>query len=543
MKHNFSTLSELYYYSTEKFAKKLASGFVDGGVSYTYRQLREKCDQISGILASFGLNAGDKIAILAESQPNWTVAFFSITAFGRIVIPMLPDLSENEVENILNHSEAKAIFVTEKQYRKLRPERIEKLRLIFNISDLSLIKADDECYTCDGSVKNPTPLDIAALIYTSGTTGNAKGVMLSHLSFCWNVLEAWHTHHIYTRDVFLSILPLAHTYELSVGMLYPFSCGSSVHYLQKPPTPTVLLETLSKLRPTTMLTVPLIIEKIYRSSVVKTIQRNRFLRFLRKYFPNVLYFLVGKKLKKTFGGRIRFYGIGGSKLDGQVEAFLKKARFPYVIGYGLTETAPLICGGVPGHPVVGSTGKAAYGVSVRLDNVNPQTGEGELVAKGPNVMLGYYKDYNRTREVLDAEGWFHTGDLATVDKKGNYYIRGRLKTVIIGASGENIYPEEIESVINNINGVNESLVVERNGHLVALVQLNENVIDWDLSNENKFIKDMDNRRKSIIEFVNQNVSKFSNIKDVEIVREPFVKTATQKIKRYLYTEDKSKKQD
>lgn len=541
MKHKFSTLAELYYHSTEKFAKRPASGFAEGGQTYTFGSLKERTDSLSGTLSSFGVSAADKVAILSESMPNWTIAFFSITAFGRIVVPMLPELSPSEVENILEHSGAKAVFVSSKQISKISEARLSKLKLVINIEDFSLVKADSESYTCDGEVKNPNPMDIAAILYTSGTTGNAKGVMLSHLNFCWNVLEAWHTHHVHKSDVFLSVLPMAHTYELSVGMLYPFSCGARVWYIQKLPTPTILIDTIKKTRPTTMLTVPLIIEKVYRSSVVKTIQRSRFLRFLQKYFPGILYALVGMKLKKTFGGRMKFFGIGGSKLDMTVEDFLKRTHFPYVPGYGLTETAPLICSARPGHPApLGSTGKPAYGISVKLANVNPETGEGELIAKGPNVMLGYYKDYERTRSVIDEEGWFHTGDLAKVDKKGNYSIMGRLKTVIIGASGENIYPEEIESVINNINGINDSLVIERDGHLVALVQFNDNIIDWDLEGQDKFIEDMDQRRKAIVDFVNSNVSKFSKIKDVEFMKEPFEKTATHKIKRYMYSEKDKK---
>ena len=543
MRHKFSTLADVYDYSTEKFAKRYASGFIEGGQTYTYSQIKEKADSLSGTLSSFGVNAEDKIAILSESMPNWTIAFFATTAFGRILVPMLPELSPTEVENILEHSESKVVFVSAKQKAKLSPERIEKLRLVICLDDFSFIKVDSKAYTCDGNVKNPNPMDIAAILYTSGTTGNAKGVMLSHRSFCWNVLEAWHNFHINRHMHFLSVLPMAHTYEMSIGMLYPFAGGARVWYIQKLPTPTILIDAMRKVRPHAMLTVPLIIEKVYRSSVVKTVAKSKFLTFLKEHFPGLLYRLVGMKLMKTFGGRLQFFGIGGSKLDPQAENFLKKAHFPYVTGYGLTETAPLICGAKPGHPVLGSTGKPAYGISVRLDNVNPATGEGELVAKGPNVMLGYYKDYERTRSVLDEDGWFHTGDLAKVDKKGRYSIMGRLKTVIIGASGENIYPEEIESVINNMNEVSDSLVIERDGHLVALVQFNDNVFDWNLEGQDKFIEDMEARTKAIVDFVNENVNKFSKIKEVVVMKEPFKKTATHKIKRYLYTKDEAKKEE
>ena len=538
MRHDFNTLAELYDYSTATYSKRTVSDFVDGGAHYTFSGFREKCDWLSGRLSTFGINASDKIAILSENQPNWAVAFFAITTSGRIAVPMLPELSANEVENILRHSETKAIFVSSRQMAKISPETMAQLRLVIDISTFTLIKADDSKYTCDGRTQRPDPMDIAAIIYTSGTTGNAKGVMLSHRNFCANVLEAWYAHPVYRRDVFLSILPLAHTYEMSIGMIYPFSTGSSVYYIQKPPTPTILTQALARIRPTTMLSVPLIIEKVINYKVLPTIAASRFLTYLQKHLPFLLHFLVGRKLMKQFGGRIRFFGIGGSKLDIQVESFLRKIRFPYAIGYGLTETAPLICDAGPKRTHLGSTGTASHQVSVRLANVNPETGIGELQVKGPNVMLGYYKDYHRTQAVMTDDGWFRTGDMASTDKKRRYYIHGRSGNVIIGASGENIYPEEIESVINNMESVNESLVISRSGQLVALVQLIDGVIDWDLEGEDRFIENMEKRRKEIKDAVNAKVSQFLKIKDVEFMKEPFNKTATHKIRRFLYQESK-----
>ena len=538
MRHDFNTLAELYDYSTATYSKRTVSDFADGGAHYTFSGFREKCDWLSGLLSTFGINASDKIAILSENQPNWAVAFFAITTYGRIAVPMLPELSANEVENILRHSETKAIFVSSRQMAKISPETMAQLRLVIDISTFTLIKADDSKYTCDGRTQRPDPMDIAAIIYTSGTTGNAKGVMLSHRNFCANLLEAWYAHPVYRRDVFLSILPLAHTYEMSIGMIYPFSTGSSVYYIQKPPTPTILTQALTRIRPTTMLSVPLIIEKVINYKVLPTIAASRFLTYLQKHLPFLLHFLVGRKLMKQFGGRIRFFGIGGSKLDIQVETFLRKIRFPYAIGYGLTETAPLICDAGPKRTHLGSTGTASHQVSVRLANVNPETGIGELQVKGPNVMLGYYKDYRRTQAVMTEDGWFRTGDMASTDKKRRYYIHGRSGNVIIGASGENIYPEEIESVINNMESVNESLVISRSGQLVALVQLIDGVIDWDLEGEDRFIENMEKRRKEIKDAVNAKVSQFLKIKDVEFMKEPFNKTATHKIRRFLYQESK-----
>ena len=543
MKPSFNTLAEVYDYSTAKFAKKVANEFVGGEQRYTFAQFKEKADNLSRVLSNFGIGSTEKVAILSENMPNWTVAFFAITAFGRIAVPMLPELSHDEVENILTHSDSKAIFISRKQLPKLDPLMIDRLNLVIDIDDFSFIKSDGKTYTCDGKVGSPTSMDTAAIIYTSGTTGKAKGVMLSHRNFCTNIMSSWYSHKIGKRDVMLSILPMAHTYEMSIGMLYPFATGARVCYIQKVPTPSVLIAALKEVRPTAMLSVPLIIEKIYKSSVLPTIRKSSFLLALKKNFPWLLYKLVGMKLMKTFGGRIRFFGIGGAKLDRNVEKFLKRAGFPYAIGYGLTETAPLICAASPKKTRVGSTGRALPGVEVKLDNVNPETGEGELIVKGPNVMLGYYKDYERTLPVLGLDGWFRTGDLASVDKKGRYYIKGRMGSLILGSSGENIYPEEIEAVINSFEGVGESLVVQRDGKLVALVQMNDNILNWNLEGEDKFVKDLEELQKSIKEFVNARVSKFSNIRQVEIQREPFVKTATHKIKRFLYEKDKNKEKE
>ena len=535
-KPRFQTLAELYEHSTTAFSRRTVFGFVDGDSQrYTYGQFRETCDNLSRVLSNFGIGASDKVAILSENKPNWSVAVFAATAFGRIAIPMLPELSHDEVENILAHSEAKAVFVSRHQLAKLSKETIDRLNLVIDIDDFSFIKADSTTYTCDGKVAVPVALDIAAIIYTSGTTGNAKGVMLSHRNFCTNIMSSWYSYRIRRKDVMMSILPLAHTYEMSIGMLYPFAMGARVAYIQKAPTPSVLLAALKKVRPTAMLSVPLIIEKIYKSSVIPTVRNSRFLSWLKENMPGLLYLMIGIKLKSTFGGRIKFFGIGGAKLDTTVEAFLKKARFPYAIGYGLTETAPLICAASPSQTRVGSTGKPVPGIETKLADINPETGEGEILVKGPNVMLGYYKDYERTASVLGTDGWFRTGDLACADAKGNFYIKGRLGSLILGASGENIYPEEIEAVINSMDGIGESLVVQRDGKLVALVQFNDNVIDWDLEGKDKFIEDLEAKKAAILEFVNSRVSNFSKIRSVEVQKEPFVKTATHKIKRFLYT--------
>ena len=538
MRHEFSTLADVFDYSTRRYAKRTAFDQIEGDSHYTYSEFEEGCRRMSRLLSNFGIHTGDKVAVFSQNMPNWPLAFFAIVTTGRIAVPMLTELSENEITNILTHSEARALFVSQRLYPKVPRQIIQRMRVVIATDDLSILHAADDAYTCDGYILPPLPDDIACLIYTSGTTGAAKGVMLSHRNFCANILASWKAAPATRRDVFLSILPLAHTYEMSIGMLYPFSIGARIYYHKRPPTPTILIPSLKRYKPTMMLSVPLVIEKIYRGSIIPTIEKSRFLTRLKKIWPALLYWLVGMRLKSTFGGRLRFFGIGGAKLDEEVERFLRRAGFPYAIGYGMTECAPLICNANPHQTSLGSTGPAAYRVQIRLDNVNPDTGEGEVLVKGPNVMIGYYKDYKRTQQVLSPDGWLRTGDIATVSRRGRYALKGRLGSMILGADGENIYPEEIENVINNINGINESLVVKRNGHLVALVHFNDNVLDWNLENEDRFIEDLDRRKKEILDFVNAHVGRNSRIREVEVEREPFIKTATMKIKRFLYR-DKS----
>ena len=530
-----TTLSKLFEMATDTFAKRPLSRFVDGGQEYTYDSFKHKCLELSQIFNRFGISAGDKVAILSNNMPNWTVAMFSCVPFGRVTVPILPDSSESEVTNILTHSECKAIFISRRLLKKLSDEIQEKMTLVIDIETFDFIKKDDQAFTCEGHSAEPQADDLASIIYTSGTSGNAKGVMLSHRNFCQNIIAAFHAQPAGKKDRWLSILPMSHTYEMAFSVLYPLFVGGCVYYIKKPPTPSILMEAMRKVRPTIMCAVPLIIEKVYRNSVVPTIAKSRILSWMKKKMPRILYWLVGKKLYKSFGGRLRFFGVGGSKLDSTVEDFLNKAKFPYAIGYGLTETAPLITNACVGKTVVGSIGVPAYNVQVRLQNVDPETGEGEIIAKGDNVMLGYYRDPERTRAALTDDGWFRTGDLACMDAKGRYYIKGRLGNMIVGPSGENIYPEEIEQVINNMRGVNESLVIERDGKLVALVKFDENVIDWGMiEKEEKFFENLESWKKAVMEYVNKRVGKQSNIGEVNAMKEDFEKTATQKIRRFKY---------
>ncbi len=531
------TIAKLYEYATTVYAKNQYTQWYDtkeGG--YTYHTFKGKCDSLSKLLTQYGIGAGDKVAILSQSMPNWSVAFFSIVPFGRIAIPILPDSSANEIINILEHSESKVIFVSQKLASKLSQEVREKMTLVIDVDTLEIIHADEDKFTCDGRTSVPTPDDIATIIYTSGTTGSAKGVVLSHRNLASNVITCYHSCKRTEKDRWLSVLPMAHTLEMTLSMLYPMYCGATVYYLPKPPVASLLLKALKIVRPTTMLTVPLIIEKVYKGSVLPTIQKSRTLTWMSKNMNGLMCKIIGMKLKSTFGGHMSFYGIGGAKLDPEVENFLLKAGFPYAIGYGLTETSPLLGYSMNGWRTVGSFGYPVYNVRLKLHNVNPETGEGEIVAKGPNVMLGYYKDPQRTKSVFTEDGWFRTSDIAIQDEKGRFFIKGRNSNMILGPSGENIYPEEIENVINNVEGVSESIVVERDGKLVALVQPAENYIQWDKESEDKMYEKLDAWKAKLLKITNKNVSKASQVSSVEVMKEPFEKTATQKIRRFKYKE-------
>ena len=444
---------------------------------------------------------------------------------------------------IIEHSEARALLVSDRLFTKLSRHTIERLNVVVRTKNLGVIS---QRVRGEGSMSVPSPDDLAVIIYTSGTTSKPKGVMLSHRALCAQVDMSAAIFPIGGGDVFLSVLPLSHTYECSIGMIYPFSMGARVVYLDRPPTASALMPALRAVRPTVMLIVPLIIEKIYRHQVLAKFNSNGFWRslyrvgFTRRYLHRV----AGKKLMKLFGGRLRFLGIGGAKLDRGAEQFLLEARVPYAIGYGLTETAPLLAGAAPAQVRLGSTGPAAPGVELRLDNINPDTRQGEIVARTPSVMLGYFKNPDATREAFTTDGWFRTGDLGEFDKDGWLYIKGRLKNMIVGPGGENIYPEDIESVLNSHVCIADSIVTEHEGRLVALVHFNRDEIEamiddwregWETRKEALEAK-TEQLKKEIIEFVNSKVNRFSKISEVVEEKEEFVKTPTQKIKRFLYSE-------
>ena len=432
--------------------------------------------------------------------------------------------------------------VSDKLFTKISSEVSSKLNIIIRTKNLTVLSQNVKE---EGELTIPQPDDLAALIYTSGTTSAPKGVMLTHYNLASQMWLIDPLYLVREDDVFLSVLPMAHTYECTLGLILAFHHGAHVVYLDKAPTVSILLPALKEVRPTVMLTVPLIIEKIFKGTVKKKFTANGFMRalygvgFIRRY----LHRIAGKRLAKTFGGRLRFFGIGGSKLDTEVEQFLLDAKAVYDIGYGLTETAPLLAGAVDDMVRLGSTGPILKGIEYRLENMDKESGIGELVVKSPSQMVGYYKNPEATAAAFTEDGFFRTGDLCCFDKDGWLYIKGRSKNMILGPSGENIYPEDIENVLNSHVFISESVVTEHEGKLVALVHFDTDAIEaryadmaetW-RKKKHEFTLFKEDLMRDIKQYVNDRVNRYSKVSEVVEEEQEFEKTATKKIRRYLYT--------
>jgi long-chain acyl-CoA synthetase len=545
-KHEKLTFPAMFRQAVDEHSDAGALSFV-GEKPLTYRQVLESVESVMRYLEDLGIVPGDRVALLGANMPNWGIAYFGITFMGAIAVPLLPDFTPGEIMNILDHSGTKAVFVSANLILKLEDPDPGPPRMLIRMEDFGLIGEDKDlpAYRSGETPSNTYAVNednLAAIIYTSGTTGVSKGVMLTHRNICSNVEACRTLHTVGEKDRFLSILPLSHTLENTVGFLVPVMNGACVYYLRKPPSPSVLMPALKEVRPTIMLSVPMVIEKIYFQKIWPSLTGRKILRMLMRtaVFRKILYQAAGRKLQSTFGGKLEFFGIGGAKLNTRVEKFLSEAGFPYAIGYGLTETSPLLAGAVPGKTRIGSTGHVIEDVELKIHDPNPQTGEGEIWARGPNVMKGYYLEPELTREVLTDDGWFRTGDLGILDGDGRLFIMGRLKNMIVGSSGENIYPEEIEFVINDFRHVVESLVVEKKGKLVALVHINLEEIEQAYQHLKEEVSHfMEEKTKEILHelktYVNARVNKFSRIHSVVLQKDPFQKTATKKIKRYLYS--------
>ena len=559
------TLKELLQLSISNFSDRPSIGFTDG-LPMPYAALGDRVEEISHYLQERGIHFGDRVAILSENKPNWCIAYLSIVTMGAVAVPILPDFHANEVLHIIKHSEAKAIFISEKLYETIADERIEHLGTVILIDDMHLIpprtrlerlrsmiqEGNRELIKISRAAKRMTgferkeilPDDLAAIVYTSGTTGHSKGVMLTHQNIVANILATLKIQNVTIDDRLISILPLSHTYENTVGFLLPLFRGASIYYLKKPPVARVLLPAMAQIRPTMILMVPLVMEKIYKNRVLPKLQSSRLIRQAQRIgaVRKKLYKLAGRQLMKALGGELHFIGFGGAPLLPEVETFMREAGIPYAVGYGLTETSPLISGCGPTLTRFRSAGTILPGLEAKIYHPDPKTGEGEVWVRGPSVMKGYFKDEAKTHEVLTPEGWFRTGDLGYLDEDNYLFIRGRSKNMILGPSGENIYPEEIEAHLNAHELVQESLVYEDNSRIAARVHLDYDALDskygCDKLSNSEGEKCIANVLNNLKNEVNRQISRYSRVHKIIEQAEPFLRTPTQKIKRYLYTEER-----
>ncbi len=554
------TFQALLKNTLERFGTRPALSFVSG-TPMTYNDLQERINLLKKLLYNVGIKPADKVVIFSPSMPNWAAAYLAVVTSGAIAVPLLPDFNESETESCILHSGAKAIIVFEKLEPKIK--NLTCLETIIDISNFDLKKGNKAVEGAPPEFKCSED-DIASIIYTSGTTGRSKGCVLTHKNLVFTAIAGQYCQRINKYDVALSMLPMSHVYEFTIGFLMFILNGACIFYLEGPPVPRNLLPALQKIRPNFMLTVPIVIEKIYKQKILPVFNSSKFIKklYASKLGRKFLCRQAGKKLKKTFGGKIKFFGLGGAKTDPVVEQFMKDAKFPYAIGYGLTETSPLIAYSSVKKTIPGAIGIKVPGVDVKIGNPNPETGIGELWVKGPNVMKEYYNAPELTAGTFTEDGWFKTGDLCSIDSKGIISLKGRCKNMILSAAGENIYPEDIEFVLNQHPLVSESLVVEgENTSLVAYIQLNEEKVKEAEKNISKTesaeprsnlneiqeaigsaVSGISNailyKREEILNeikfFVNSKVNKFSKIDKIEVV-ESFEKTASQKIKRYLYS--------
>lgn len=534
-----------------------------GGSAYTYRELKTQVEAVSRILGTLGIRKNDKVALLSENSPRWGLCYLAITAMGATVLPILPDFSRDEVQAILEHAGATGVCATRSQYQKTEGAKSAEFVLLLedwvsvtpqtSYADLPERPKQDgkpirleattvaPTDTSDGKIDEPPEEDdLAAILYTSGTTGKPKGVMLTHRNLVQNVIGTSTLIDLGPEDRLLSILPLAHTYECTIGFLIPLAAGATVYYLGGPPVLSTLLPAMQEVRPTYMLTVPLIMEKVYDSRVRPLFNKSALMRVIGAIPParRLLHRIAGKKVYRAFGGALRFFGIGGAPLSAETEQFLREAKFPYSIGYGLTETSPLIAGTWPSDTRYRSTGPAIPNIEVRLDTTVGDEGSGEIQVRGPSVFQGYYRNEEATRRAFTDDGWFRTGDIGEIDDDGYIYVKSRLKNVILGPSGENIYPEDIEEAINQHELVRESLVFQWQGELVAKVHLDPEEVERQFeayegpANLGEWVDEL---LQSIRSTVNQRVGRMGRVGKLLFEREPFEKTPTKKIRRFLYT--------
>jgi len=502
-------------------------------VSYTYGDVTKMIARLHQLFRQLGIEPGNKIAICDKNNAHWAISFFAAFSYGAVVVPILPEFSPEQIQNIYNHSES-TLFIGGEKYTKELKARILHIA-DFTMPDHSKgidMNAFNDLQPDDVHYFREQPDDLALLSYTSGSTGRSKGVMLPYRSIWSNCQFADEVLDFKPGDNTLSILPLAHMYGFAYDFFFAFNIGCHIHFLTKTPSPHVVIKAFQAIKPVVVIVVPLILEKIVQKQIFP-ILRTRHIRALTAIpiLKQVVYRQIRNKLYSSLGGNFYECIIGGAAFNKEVEDFLHQIRFPYTVGYGMTECGPII-GYEDKHLFVqGSCGKAAPRMEVSIDSTDPQNKPGEILTRGTNVMLGYYKNEEETLAAIDEEGWLHTGDLGTVDAEGNIFIRGRKKTMLLGANGQNVYPEEIEDAIATHTIFEESVVVQRGEKLVALVYISDPALEHHGLTRETLQQHLDTYKRHI----NSYLPAFANISGIEVQKQEFEKTPKRSIRRYLYS--------
>lgn len=534
------------------------------GESFSYYEIAKEVAKLHLLFKEAGIEKGDKIALIGRNNTRWCISYIATITYGAIIVPILQDFNPNDVINIINHSESKLLFLGDNFWDDIEGDQIPAINAVFSLTDYHVIHEKEgdkltnymknmlqhyrEAYPRGFSIddiKYPeiSNDDVCLLNYTSGTTGSSKGVMLTVNNLTGNIIFAKNMENPDTGDHYfrkgsrtLSFLPLAHAYGCTFDFLAPLASGGHITLLGRIPSPKILIEAMKVTRPTVVCSVPLILEKVYRKSILPMLEQGPMSIAMRIPLLNTaIYSTIKSRLMEQFGGCVEIFVVGGAALNQETEDFLRKIKFPITIGYGMTECAPLISFELPQYFKPGSCGRVLEGLlEPRIDSRDPQNIPGELLIRGEHVMAGYYKNESATTAVLDEDGWLHTGDMCTMDSDRTLYIRGRCKTMILSGSGQNIYPEEIEERLNNLYMVAESLVIENNGRLTALV-----VPDYELANaEGVKLDNLQEIMDENLKQLNTMVASYEKVANIVIHREEFVKTPKRSIKRYLYSAER-----
>jgi len=533
----------------QNWDKEALSNYKETG--YSYKEIAKRILKLHILFKESGIKENDKIALIGRNSANWCVTYLATVTYGAVIVPILPDFKPDDLTNIVVHSDSRFMFVDDKIYDTIDINKMPEIIGVLSLDDFRMVMSGDstikesfssleEKYSVSypdlkqediifSEVSNDR---LAVISYTSGTTGFSKGVMVPHNSLTANVKYAQENMPLESGDPVVSFLPLAHTFGCAFEFLFPFTLGCHITILTKTPTPQILIQAFKEIRPRLILSVPLVVEKIYKKQLLPVISKPHMKILLAIPGINqILFKKIREKLTKTFGGRFKELVVGGAAFNADAEKFFRKIGFRFTVGYGMTECGPLISYASWDTTKPGASGKAVDTLEVTIDSPDPVNVVGEIILRGENVMDGYYKNEKATREMIDDKGWMHTGDLGVIDEEGNIFIKGRSKSMILGTSGINIYPEEIESVINNKDYITESLVITEDNKLIGLIFPDYEMMKRDNVSEEQLITILDQTRKE----VNERFPEYMVVNKFRVHPEEFVKTPKRSIKRFLYT--------